>query len=50
MNLQGIKTIEQIIDALNEIIIDSKKKNNPLGYFAALYKKVTIKVKDGIAR
>ena len=49
MNLQEIKTINQVIAVLNEITIEAKKENNPLGYFAALYKKVTIKVKEGIA-
>jgi len=49
MGLQEIKTIDQVIDVLNEIIIETKKENSSLGYFAALYKKVTIKVKEGIA-
>ena len=48
MNLQEINTIDQVIDALNKIVAETKKENNPLGYFAALYKKVTIKVKEGI--
>jgi len=43
-----INTIDDVIDALNLIISDGKTNNNPLGYFAALYRKVTIKVKEGV--
>lgn len=49
MRLNDIQTIDQVIEALDEIINDSIKTNNPLGYFAALYQTVTIKVKEGIA-
>lgn len=48
MKLIKLKTINDIISALDEIIIISEKNNDPLGYFAALYQKVTIQVKDGI--
>jgi len=44
-----IQTIDDVIAKLEHIISDSESKQNPLGYFAALYQKVTIKVKDGIA-
>ncbi len=40
--------IDEVISILEEIIIHSKENNNPLGYFAALYKNVTVKVKEGI--
>lgn len=43
-----INTIEEVIDALDTIIIEAKQENNPLGYFAALYRNVTIKVKNAI--
>lgn len=43
-------TITDVIDRLTDIINQSKKENSPLGYFAALYRKVTIRVRDGIAR
>ncbi|MDC9724164.1 MAG: DUF5995 family protein [Urechidicola sp.] len=49
MNLQEINTIDQVIEVLNNIIVETKNENNPLGYFAALYKKVTVKVKEGFA-
>jgi len=49
MNLQQIQTIDEVISALEIIIRDSEQNNDPAGYFAALYKKVTIRVKEGIA-
>jgi hypothetical protein len=42
-------TIDHVIAELESIIQDSIVRNNPLGYFAALYQQVTIKVKEGIA-
>ncbi|WP_422360405.1 DUF5995 family protein [Reichenbachiella sp.] len=46
-NLQ-IKTIDQVIAALDQIILDCIENEDCAGYFAALYRKVTIKVKEGI--
>jgi len=43
------ETIDQVIDQLADIIDWSRKTKSRLGYFAALYRKVTIKVKEGIA-
>jgi hypothetical protein len=43
-----INSIGQVIKLLDEIISESEKSNNPLGYFAALYRNVTVKVKEGI--
>lgn len=48
MKLKEIKTIDEIITILGNIILESEANNNPLGYFAVLYQKVTIKVKEGI--
>lgn len=39
-------TIEEVIAQLDEIIAESKANNSPLGYFAALYCKVTRQVRD----
>lgn len=39
-------TIEEVIDILEGIIQESKAKESTAGYFAALYQKVTIRVKD----
>jgi hypothetical protein len=43
---QPAETIEQVIDRLTQIIEDSKTRQSRLGYFAALYRKVTRKVKE----
>lgn len=40
------KTIDEVIVLLEDIIQTSKKEESPLGYFAALYQKVTICVKE----
>jgi len=48
MSVLQINSIDQVIILLDEIISESEKNNNPLGYFAALYRNVTIKVKVGI--
>lgn len=47
--MKSIKTIDDVLAALDRIIEESKENQSPLGYFAALYRKVTQKVKDGIA-
>ena len=41
-------TIDEVIAILEGIIEESKSKGSPAGYFAALYKKVTSRVKEGI--
>ena len=43
------ETIDEVVDQLTEIVEWSHTANSPLGYFAALYRKVTIKVGEGIA-
>lgn len=48
MNTVNINSIDQVIALLDEIVSESERNNNPLGYFAALYRNVTIKVKEGI--
>ena len=40
------QTIEEIINSLEQIIQTTKETESPLGYFAALYQKVTITIKD----
>ena len=42
------KTIDEVIQQLDEIIDRSYWQKSRLGYFAALYRKVTIEVKKGI--
>ena len=47
--MRTINTIDDVINTLENIITESKQTSSTLGYFAALYKKVTIRVKEGIA-
>lgn len=42
-------TIDAVIHDLEQIVQDSINRASPLGYFAALYKRVTIEVRDAIA-
>ncbi len=42
-------TIDEVINQLDNIVEWSKQNNSRMGYFAALYRKVTIQVKKGIA-
>lgn len=46
---EQITTIDEVIAILADIIQKSEQTKDPAGYFAALYQKVTIKVKEGIA-
>ncbi|HSG82178.1 MAG TPA: DUF5995 family protein [Gemmatimonadota bacterium] len=42
-------TIDEVIVQLEDVVDWSRTRRSRLGYFAALYRKVTIAVKDGIA-
>jgi hypothetical protein len=42
------KTIDQVIEQLDDIVDRTKRQISRLGYFGALYRKVTLKVKAGI--
>ena len=42
-------TIDEVVERLTEIVEWSRAANSRLGYFAALYRKVTVKVHEGIA-
>jgi hypothetical protein len=44
-----VQTIDQVIQALDQIIEWSWAQKSRVGYFAALYRRVTRSVKDGIA-
>ncbi len=41
-------SIDEVIARLEAIIAECKQNDNPLGFFAVLYHKVTVKVKEGI--
>lgn len=42
-------TIDDVLQQLDQIIFTCRKENSRLGFFATLYRNVTIKVKEGIA-
>jgi hypothetical protein len=48
MNSNQLNSIDDVISILDDIILETEINNNPLGYFAVLYRKVTVKVKEGI--
>lgn len=43
-------TIDEVIALLDRIIDQAREERSRLGYFAALYRNVTLRVKDGIAQ
>jgi hypothetical protein len=46
---RGVDTIEQVLEALDRIVARALDEGSRLGYFAAIYRKVTAKVAEGIA-
>jgi hypothetical protein len=44
-----VDTLDGVIARLEQIIEQSRKSGSRMGYFAALYHKVTVKVKEGVA-
>lgn len=42
------KTVDDVLRMLGTIVADTTKRRDPLGYFAALYRQVTLRVKTGI--
>lgn len=43
------KTIDDVIDRLDDIIATARREKSRVGYFATLYRQVTVNVKRGIA-
>ena len=43
-----VQSIEDVITSLSEIIDDSVHRNSRLGFFPAMYRKVTLRVAEGI--
>jgi Family of unknown function (DUF5995) len=43
-----LKSIDEVINRLDEIILWAEKNQSAMGYFAALYRRMTIAVKEGI--
>ena len=48
--MKEIKTIADVIQALDVIVQDSVRTQSRAGYFAALYKRMTMAVRDGIQK
>lgn len=44
--MKELKTINDVLVILDDIIQETEEKNDTLGYFAVLYRKVTLKVKE----
>ncbi len=42
------RSIDQVVERLDQIIEDAARSGSRLGYFAALYNRVTITVRDGV--
>jgi Family of unknown function (DUF5995) len=45
----GIDTIEEVLEALDNVIARALEGGSRIGYFAAVYRKVTAKIAEGIA-
>lgn len=46
---QQIETLDAVIDALDRVVELSLERRSRVGYFAAVYRKVTAKVREGVA-
>lgn len=42
------RLIDQVLEDLDQVISEAREEGNRLGYFAALYRRVTAKVREGI--
>jgi hypothetical protein len=43
-----MKTIDEVIARMDQIVAECKSKSSRIGYFAVLYRQVTIRIKNGI--
>ncbi len=43
------KTIDEVLQQLDQIIFTCRKESSRLGFFATLYRNVTIKIKEGVS-
>src|SRR5580693_372649 len=49
-SLPQAQDIDQVLAMLAGIVADAAARNSPIGYFPALYRQVTLQVKQGIAQ
>ena len=47
--MSDARTIDEVVARLDDVIAESRRTRSRLGYFATLYRGVTVKVKEGIA-
>ena len=47
--MSAAATIDEVVDQLDELIDRARREGDRAGYFTALYRKVTVRVKEGIA-
>lgn len=47
--IEGVRTIKDVVDAIDSVILWSTGAESRLGYFAALYKRITIAVQTALA-
>src|SRR5215510_8183603 len=43
-------SIDGVVDCLTDVVNWARESSSRLGYFAALYRKVTVRVREGIAK
>ncbi|MCK3684038.1 DUF5995 family protein [Maribellus sp. YY47] len=48
MNRKPLNSIDEVIEILDSIVEESIQKEDTPGYFAVLYRRVTIEIKEGI--
>jgi len=41
-------TIDEVVDALSDVVDDARRRGDRLGLFAALYRRTTVAVRDGV--
>lgn len=44
------ETLDEVVSHLDTIIVESDRRSSRLGYFACLYRKMTVAIKDAISK
>lgn len=50
MHIPQAQTIDEVVSMLDQVLVRTRRERSRLGYFAALYRKVTLRVKEGIQK
>src|SRR5262245_59057652 len=48
MHIPQAQTIDEVVNLLDEVLAHTRRERSRLGYFAALYRKVTVRIREGI--